>query len=515
LHARKLAILAIDEGTSGTRAALVAADGSVCAVNYTPLVVATPRHNVVEQDADLVLQKTLEMCAKTIASAHDSGIEIAALAIATQRATGVLWDKVTGRALVPAMVWQDSRYAEVLKPLAAVWDGKLVAQAGRPVGGRAIYLWAARHISETPVVRAAWQAGRLGFGTVDSWLLWNLSEDRSIVTTPTNATSAGGYNLAEHRYLTDWIAAQDFPLDLLPELKQDADDFGYTRKDILGIRVPIKASCGDQLGGLVGLGCHEPGQAMCVHGTGSFVDLVIGNAGPRNPALFEATFTMTAWRRNDLSHFAVETYAATTGSALNWLCNEMRWFEDSIEISALAATVSSSDGLCFIPTLTGLRQPRLVPEGRAALTGLSMAHSRAHLAHAILEGIAHAVVSCAEASAAVAGIDVLEVVAGGGLSSSDRLLQLQADLSGVAVRRMADQDRASLRGAAFLAGSDGSLWSDLAEARGTLQRGTVFAPAIGAAERKQRRARWHAAIAEEAARVQARHYQDFPFNAQL
>ncbi len=214
----------------------------------------------------------------------DVGVEIAAMAIATQRATGVLWDTETGRALVPAMVWQDSRYAEELKPLGAIWDAKLVSLAGRPVGGRAIYLWAARHMQETPAVREAWKAKRLAFGTVDSWLLWNLSEERKAVTTPTNATSAGAYILGEHRYFTDWVEAQDFPLELLPELKQDADDFGFTRQDILGIRVPIKASCGDQLGGLVGLGCHDAGQAMCVHGTGSFVDLVIGKQTPKIPA---------------------------------------------------------------------------------------------------------------------------------------------------------------------------------------------------------------------------------------
>lgn len=500
---RRQAILAIDEGTSGTRAALVAADGSVSAVNYTPLAVSSPRHNVVEQDANVLLQKTIEVCGKTIAAAREMGVEIAAMAIATQRATGILWDTETGRALVPAMVWQDSRYAEELKPLRSTWDAKLVSLAGRPVGGRAIYLWAARHMRETPEVRAAYKAKRLAFGTVDSWLLWNFSEERKVVTTPTNATSAGAYILGEHRYFNDWIEAQGFPVELLPELKQDADDFGYSRPDILGVRVPIKASCGDQLGGLVGLGCHDAGQAMCVHGTGSFVDLVLGNQTPKSPGLYEATFTMTAWRSENRSHFAVETYAATTGSALNWLCKEMHWFEDAKEISELASTVSSSDGLFFMPTLTGLRQPNIVPDGRASLTGLSMSHSRAHLAHSILEGIAHSVVSCAEASSEVAGVAVREVVAGGGLSSSDTLLQLQADLSGVPVRRMADQERASLRGAAFLAGSDGLFWSDLASARATLPKGDLFNPNTDEAARLNRRARWHSVTDEEVERVRA------------
>lgn len=499
----KLAILAIDEGTSGTRAALIAPDGSVSCVNHVPLAVASPLHGVVEQDADLLLQRTVEVCRSTITEAQAAGVEIVAMALATQRATGILWDKNTGKALVPAMVWQDSRYAEQLKPLASIWDGRLVPLTGRPVGTRSLYFWAARHIEETPEVKAAFKAGRLAFGTVDTWLLWHFSEARRCVTTPTNATSAGAYMLAEHRYLTDWVEAQSFPPELLPELMQDADDFGNTRRELLGIHIPIKASCGDQLGGLVGLGCHDAGQAMCVHGTGSFVDLVIGEQAPKMPGLLEATFTMTAWRRQNASHFAVETYAATTGSALNWLCSEMRWFESAREISELAATVTSAGGLFFMPTLTGLRQPRIVPEGRGSLIGLSMAHSRGHLAYSVLEGIAHSVVSCAEASAEVAGIPVREVVAGGGLSSSASLLQMQADLSGVPVRRMDDAERASLRGAAFLAGSDGLVWNNLSEARAMLPRGSLVTPKTSEAERQEKRSRWQALVGAEIERVQA------------
>lgn len=503
MRACKQAILGIDEGTSGTRSALIAPDGSSFAAHYEALSVFSTRHNVVEQDANILLEKTLEVCGKTIAAAKDANVDIAAIAIATQRATGVLWDTETGLALVPAMVWQDSRYAEFLKPLAAQWDSRLISQTGRPVGGRAIYLWAARHIQDTPIVRDAFQQRRLAFGTIDSWLLWHLSEDKTVVTTPTNATSAGAYILGQHRYLTDWIEAQDFPPELLPVLKQDADDFGYSRQDVLGIRVPIKASCGDQLGGLIGLGCHNKGQAMCLHGTGSFVDLMLDKDLPQKPGLHEATFTLTAWRRQDQSRFAVETYSTTTGAAINFLCKTMGWFMDAAEINHLAGTVSTANGLSFMPTLTGLRHPNVIPEGRASVIGLSMAHSRAHLAYAVLEGIAHSVVSCAEASADVAGIAIHEVIVGGGLSTSDTLLRLQADLSGTPVCRSAGQDHASLRGAAFLAGCDGLFWNDLTEAQAVLPAGAFFSPQISDGERQDRRARWQALLSEEVARVRS------------
>ena len=496
------AILSIDAGTSGTRAALITADATVCAVNHCALSTTSASHNVVEQDANNLLQKTLEMCRKTIAAAKAENKEIIALALATQRATSILWHTETGQALVPAMVWQDFRYAQELEPLGEIWNKKLLPLVGRPVGGRSVYLWAAHHLRDTPAVRAAWDANKLAFGTVDSWLLWHLSESRRVVTTPTNATSAGAYILQQNSYYTDWTSAQGFPTELLPELKQDADDFGHTRQDILGIRVPIKASCGDQLAGLVGLGCHDPGQATCVHGTGSFFDLVVGKDAPKYPEHCESTYVMTAWRAKHQSHFAVETYVPTTGGALNWLCETMHWFRDVQEIAALAATASSANGLVFIPALTGLRLPSIMPQGRASLTGLSMAHNRSHLAYAIIEGIAHSVVSCAEASAAISGISVQEVIAGGGLSANQCLLQLQADLSGIPVRRLRGQTQSSLRGTAFLAGSDGTMWDSLSAARANLVTEDMFLPRISESERQERREKWHALLKQEVDRIE-------------
>lgn len=503
MASRGRAILAIDVGTSGTRAGLVAAGGTVSCVNHTPLAVSSPRHGVVEQDADTLLDRTLSVARATIEQARRNGVEIVALALATQRATAVLWDSRTGKALVPAMVWQDTRYANEMTSLAADWDARLVAVTGRPAGARSLYLWAARHIDETPAVAAARDARRLLFGTVDTWLLWHLSEERPHVTTPTNAASAGGYRLDEHDYLHGWLAAQSFPPELLPALREDADNFGCTDEALLELRVPILASCGDQSGALVGLGCHDPGQAMCVHGTGSFVWLVTGERVPAKPGAYEATFATVGWRCDGRSRFAVETYAAATGSALDRLCSELRWFENPREIGHLSATVHSAEGLLFLPSLTGLRQPRIVPGARGSLTGLSLAHGRAHLAYAVLEGIAQTAVGCAEANAASTGVRLREIAAGGGLSSSDVLLGIQADLSGVPIRRMADADRATLRGAAFLAGSRGLFWDCLSEARATLPEGEVFAPRIGADERQERRERWAATVDEEIARVSA------------
>lgn len=491
------AILAIDEGTTGTRAAWVTADGGVHSLEYRHLTVASPRAGVVEQDANEILAKTLDACRSVVAAAKAAGIQLEALAIATQRSTAVLWDTRSGRALVPAMVWQDSRYAEELAELGDSWNERLVAAVGRPTGVRSPYLWAAHHLRESPEVAAAHREGRLGFGTVETWLLWNLTVERSYVATATNATSAGAYVLAEHAYETAWVQALGFPMELLPELRQDVDNFGHTDASKIGISVPVLAALGDQHAGTVGLGCIRAGQAMCVHGTGSFVDLVTGDALPQKPGLYPGTLTLTGWRREHRSVYAVETFTATTGSAIDWVCNTLGWFSSARKVSELAGTVDGSGGVMFVPALTGLRTPVVEPKARASLTGFSLASTKAEVAYAVLEGIAHSVATSTEANAEVAGMEADEIVVGGGLSGSDPLIQMQADLVGIPMRRLPASEAATLRGAAFLAGSDGTLWDSLSDAVSVLGDGEIFLPRLSETHRADRRSKWAAHISAE------------------
>ena len=490
-------ILAIDEGTSGTRAAVVAQNSQVHCLEYQPLQVSSLRHGVVEQDADEVLQATIEVCRKAIANAQCNKMRIVALAIATQRSTAVLWDAQTGKALTPAMVWQDARFTDELAQLAPEWDAKLLPLIGRPVGIRSPYLWASHHLANTPAVAKAYQAGTLVFGTVDSWLLWHLAQEKKSVTTPTNATSAGAYCLKEHHYHLPWLQTLGFPASLLPELHDDADDFGTTREDILGISVPILACAGDQFAGAIGLGCTERGQAFCMHGTGSFVDLMMGPTVPTLQKGCESTLTMTARRQKGLSHFSVETFVPTTGSALNWVCEKLHWFDSPEQISELAAQASDAGGVSFIPALTGLRVPHLQPHARASLNGISISTTRSQVAYAILEGIAHSVAACIRANEAATGIPTKELVDGGGLSNSDTLLQIQADLSGIPVRRMAETARASLRGVALLAGANRLLWDSLSDACAMLKTARLFEPKISHDLREQKINRWAMRIALE------------------
>lgn len=492
-------ILSIDEGTSGTRAALVGRDGLVSEQDYIPLDVTCPRPGIVEQDADVLLEKTLRVCRSAVERAKSQGKNIVALAIANQRCSAVLWDKSTGKSLAPVMVWQDSRHREEIATLSPHWDATLIQLAGRPAGVRSPYLWAKHKIREVPEIAQAFREKRLAFGTIDTWLLWHMSSSRELVTTPTNVTSGNAYVLKEHRYLNSWLDQLEFPQELLPQIKEDADDFGLTRSELFGIEVPILACAGDQHAAAIGLGCLERGQAMCVHGTGSFVDVLTGTELAGHNASHESSLTMTARRTNGVSRFAIETYVPTTGSALNWICEKLEWFSNPKQISELASKATTSPDLIFLPSLTGLRIPGMEPAARASVQGISMATTKSELAKSILEGIAHSVTSCIGANQHASKTRVSELIVGGGLAGSSTLLQIQADLMGMPVRRLAETDKASLRGIAFLAGSSGLLWDSLEEACATLKTDEVFEPRMSDAERENRRAIWHARVADELA----------------
>ncbi|MGB3376193.1 MAG: FGGY-family carbohydrate kinase [Microbacterium sp.] len=496
------AILSIDAGTTGTRAAYVLADSSIHAMEYRRLGVDARGGGVVEQDASRILDSTLDACRAVIAHAADDGVQLVALALAAQRATGILWDTVTGHPLAPAVVWQDSRNASLLGQLGSTWDPLLIERVGRRSGVHSVYLWAAQKLRDAPDVRRAHAERRLAFGTVDSWLQWHLVGGRSgerAVVSATHATAAGAYRLEDHVYELEWIEATGLPAELLPEIREDADDFGCTDPGLLGVALPIRAAVGDQPAGVIGLGCRSRAVAACIHGTGSFADLMLGDELPVNPGRYQGTQMVVAQRSHGRSTFAAETYTPTTGAALDWACDTAGLFESPKAVSQLASTVRSSRGAAFVPALTGVRTPVMEPAARASFTGLSLSTTRAEIALAVLEGIAHSVTASARANESAAGLRASEIIVGGGLAASDPLVQLQADLHGIPVRRLRDTQSASIRGAAFLAGADGLLWSSMDAAVATLSTDRVCEPSISADEREARNDQWSTRVHQELA----------------
>ena len=394
------------------------------------------------------------------------------------RACSVTSDKLAGRP-----------HRDELARLGSTWITACFATTSRSAAGSGPRS-SSRTATRSPTIQVArvMDAGALRFGTIDSWLVWHLTGGRSHLMAATIAASTGGYRIAEHSYYAEWIDVLGCPMGILPELRDDRDDFGLTDEDVLGIELPIAAVIADQLAGAVGLGATERGQAFCLHGTGSFVDLLLGDALPTGGALPPGTATIVASRRHGRSSLAMETYAANTGSALDWLCGELKFFDSPAEISRLAGTATSTAGISFLPALTGLRSPEL-PTARASIAGLSLTSGKAQLARAVIEGLAQTVATSAITTARAAHTKLESVIVGGGVAASDPFLQMQADLLGVPVVRPTEFATASLRGAAFLAGSDGLLWDSLDAAIATIGSVDRFDPVIDSVERAERSGR--------------------------
>ncbi|GAA4524209.1 FGGY family carbohydrate kinase [Amycolatopsis samaneae] len=483
-------ILAVDEGSTGTRAAVVGEDG-VCGPSfYTAIDVVHPEPSRVEQDAEQLLRHTVDVARQAVAWARENDVEIVGMSVCTQRATAILWDRETGRPLAPAVVWQDTRYAAELAKLAPDWDPVLWAGTGRPVGTRAPFLWAARQLDQLGV-----PADRVLFGSVDTWLVWHLSGRERYAISATNAVAFGGYRLREHAWDQEWLERLGFPVELAPPPLDDDGDFGYTDPDLLGIRVPIAAVMGDQHASLIALGALTPGQGTCVHGTGTFVGALVGDEPPDGLGELDGVLCLVGWRSAGHSRFSLEAYTSTTGSALRWLTEDLGLFGSAAEISALAAAQPSSETTWFVPTLAGLRTPVLRPDARGLLVGLSLATTREVLARVVLDGIAHAVSDTVDALRATMKRPMTHLRAGGGLAASDALLQSQADFAGVPIERVADSATASLRGAAYLAGTRLGLWPSLGDAVGHQKPGEVFEPRLPEDDRRELRARWQDVLA--------------------
>ena len=492
------ALLAVDEGTTGTRAAWVDEAGVVGGLEYRSIDVAHPVPGMVEQDALQLLHRTTEAMRATAAAAQAGGIRIVGIAITQQRLTAVLWDADTGLPLAPAVVWQDTRHAAELARIAAPWRERLYEVIGRPAGFGSPYLWAARLLQADEAVAAAARRGGLRLGTVESWLIWNLSRERVYATSATNASAAGAYATGAGGYYAEWVEELGFPTELLPEIRQDQDSYGTSAHELCGVSVPILGAIGDQQAGAIGLGSIRAGQASCVHGTGSFLSQGTGTERARYRGVeVPGAIPLLAWRADGVSRYLVEGIVPMTGSALEWAAGRLGCFESVEQIGRLAGTTADAGGAMFLPALAGAMTPAIAPRARASLSGLSAGTTSAQLARALIEGIAHSAADGVEANTLTAGAAPDELAAGGGMAASATLLQAQADLTGVPVVRHPGYAVASLRGAAFLAGSQGALWSSLDEAVTTLRGREVFEPGIGDDERGERRAAWQRRLAFE------------------
>lgn len=487
-------LLVIDEGTTSTRAMLFRPDGACVATHAAALTQHYPAPGLVEHDAAEIWTSTLAVTRAAVAQA--GGAErIAAIGIANQRETIVFWDRATGAPLAPAIVWQDRRTAATCRALKEAGHEPLVQSrtgllldpyfSGSKIG------WAIEH---WPALKAA--GARLAVGTVESWLIWKLTAGDGgsglHITDATNASrtalmAIGPDDAGGGRWDDDLLALFGVPRAALPEIVDCAGMFGETR--LFGAAVPICGVAGDQQAATIGQACLKIGETKATFGTGAFV---LSQAGPVPPTSRHRLLSTVAWQIAGRRAYALEGSAFVAGSLMQWLRDGLGLIGTAAETEALARGVADNGGVYLVPALSGLGAPWWEPDARGAISGLSFATGKGHVARAALEAMAHQAHDLKTAFAAD-GVDWASVRIDGGMVANDWMAQDLADMLGIGVERPQFAETTAL-GAAMLAGIGCGLFADLEAA--SAMRGAVetFAPALDPAERTRRLDGWRAAI---------------------
>ncbi|HTD35257.1 MAG TPA: glycerol kinase GlpK [Candidatus Elarobacter sp.] len=485
-------ILALDQGTTSSRAVVFDARGSVVAFDQRELPQIFPRPGWVEHDPLAIWETQLAVARGALRNAQLSAADVAAVGITNQRETTVLWDRVTGKPVANAIVWQDRRTAEACDVLRARGVEDLVRERTGllldPYFSATKIAWLLEHV---PRLRSRAEAGEIAFGTVDSWLIWNLTGGARHVTDVTNASRTMLFDIRELRWSDELLAAFDVPRALLPEVLPCTAEFGTTAVEHFGGWIRIAGVAGDQQAALVGQAGFTPGIAKNTYGTGSFVVLNTGERVVRSEHGLLATVAFAFEPRR--AAYALEGSIFVTGAAVQWLRDGLGIIERSSDVERLAREVDDAGGCFFVPAFTGLGAPYWDPYARGAIVGITRGTTRAHVARAALDAMAYQTADVVAAMQLDAGIALEELRADGGASANDLVMQRQADLLGVPVVRPASLETTAF-GAAALAGLQCGFWPDLDAVSATWRAAARFTPALSATERDAELVAWRRAV---------------------
>ncbi len=461
-------VLAIDQGTTGTTALVLGSDGRIAGRGYQEITQHYPEPGWVEHDADEILDRTLIAAREAIAK---SGVKPDVIGITNQRETIVLWHRDTGKPLAHAIVWQDRRTTERCAEL----RNKTTFIAER-TGLRPDPYFSATKIEwllKKPEIAFVARNGRLLAGTIDSWLIWKLTGGRVHATDPTNASRTLLFDINRLKWSRELCDIFKIPMEILPEVRPSAGDFGKTVTSFFGKSIPITGVAGDQQAALFGQGCFAPGQAKNTYGTGAFLLL---NTGSEVPRAGDGLLATVACDEKGGAAYALEASIFVAGAAIQWLRDGLGILQNAAESERLARSLESNDGVYFVPALVGLGAPNWEPNARGTILGLTRGTTRAHIARAALEAMAYGSAEMLAVMAKRGRVKFESMRVDGGASANNWLLQFQADILGIPVERP-DMIETTALGAAGLAGIAGGVWSDAAEFIGTRQF-TRFTPAM-------------------------------------
>lgn len=483
-------IMVIDEGTTGTRALIIDHVSHVVAQAYTEFTQYNPAPDRVEHDAEEIWNATRSMARKALADAGLNAADIAAIGIANQRATTVVWDRETGTPISRAIVWQDTRTAGFVEEIRDTWADKVHSRTGwalAPVYSTLSLHWMARNIPEFS--RRA-DKGDLAFGTIDSWLIHKLSGNRAHVISASNASVTGAYDLLGDTWYAEWLDFLGLPLDMFPIVVPDSGEIVMSDADFLGAPVPVAGAIADQHAALFAQGCIEPGTLKVTHGTGSFLDM---NIGPEPRISQKGLNAIIAWRMGGKTTYGLEGYAAVTGAAVQWLRDGAELLPNAPVSETLAASVEDNGGVYFVPALTGLSAPYWDSYARGMIIGITRGTKKAHLVRAALEGIVFSMKDFLEAMKADSGVPIRRISADGGASANNFLMQFQADMLNAEVVRPSVTEASSL-GAAYMAGLAVGYWSDPEACFSGRRTDRIFKPHMGSEERTRLYRNWTRAV---------------------
>jgi glycerol kinase len=490
-------ILALDQGTTSSRAMVFDHHAQILTTAQREFTQHFPQPGWVQHDADEIWATQLAVAQQALAKLPD--VTIAAIGITNQRETTVLWDRASHRPVAAAIVWQDRRMARFCDELKAAGHEQMIREKTGLVidayfsGTKLKWL-----LDNVPGARERAMRGELAFGTIDSWLIFKLTEGKVHATDVSNASRTLLCNIHALDWDDELLALMDIPRNVLPQIVSSSAILGHTACEGLPKGIPIAGVAGDQQAALFGQACHQPGMAKNTYGTGCFM---LMNTGETPVASRNRLLTTVAWRIGDTTHYALEGSVFMAGAAVQWLRDGLGILEKSADVETLASSVADSGGVYLVPAFVGLGAPYWDANARAAILGLTRGSTRAHIARATIEAIAFQSAELGHAMRNDAAIDLTELRVDGGAAVNNLLMQFQADLLGIQVVRPAVTETTAL-GAAFLAGLAIGYWRDQAEIASLWSREHTFTPMISRVEADEKMRGWRRAVERSQAWVE-------------
>ncbi len=489
--AKQRCVLAVDQGTTSTRATVVDSKLRVLGQGQREFTQYFPKPGLVEHDLKEIWATTEWCIDKALKAAKVKGLDIAAIGITNQRETTGLWTRA-GKPLARAIVWQDRRTSAFCAELKAKGEEAAVrAKTGLvldPYFSATKLKWLLDHVKDA---RPSAEAGNLCFGTIDTWLVFNMTRGASHVTDVSNASRTLLMNLETLSWDESLLQLFDVPHGVLPRIAGSAELYGLTRgMKSLPDGIPVSGMAGDQQAALFGQACFEPGEAKCTYGTGAFLLMNVGNAPVQSKS---GLLTTVGWRIGDEVTYALEGSSFIAGAAVQWLRDGLKLIKKSGDVEALARTVKETGAVVFVPALAGLGAPHWRPDARGLFAGIDRGTTSGHLARAVLEGMALQIQDLAEAMKLDSGRDIPAFKVDGGAVKNNLLMQYQADILSTNVVRPKNIETTSL-GAAFLGGLGVGFWKSPEDIRRSWKADTVFKPKMSAEQRAQHLGKWREAV---------------------